>query len=489
MTMLEVSLLAGRLVLAGVFLVAAVAKLLDRDGTRHAVQEFGAPAALAGPLALALPLAELAVAVLLIPTGAAIAGAAGALALLALFSAAIALSLARGLTPDCHCFGQLHSAPAGRTTLARNGALGAVAALVLAGSLAEPATGTFEWADGLSTAELLAVGLGLTLALVVAAGVAAFLKLLRSYGRALVRVERLEAVLAQAGHDLDGVDEAAPTGLELGTPAPAFSLADAREAGARVTLDDLLEPRLPLLLVFTSPGCGPCAALMPDLANWQSAHGDRLRVTVLGQGEPDELRDEAERHGLRTVLADADGELYAAYEASGTPSAVLVTPEATIGSRLAAGPAAITELVAAVLDRPGLPVGAAAPSLEHLTPLDGRGPAQSRESLVLFWNPDCGHCRTMHTDLLAWEAAANGSSPQLVVISTGSEESTRAEGFAAPLLLDPDWSAGRAFGASGTPSAVMLDADGRVSSELLVGAEAILGRARRPELVHVGERN
>jgi hypothetical protein len=74
---------------------------------------------------------------------------------------------------------------------------------------------------------------------------------------------------------------------------------------------------------------------------------------------------------------------------------------------------------------------------------------------------------------------------QLIVISSGDEESMRAEGFAAPVLLDPDWSAGRAFGARGTPSAVMLDPDGRVSSELLVGSEAILARARGPEL---GER-
>lgn len=363
-------------------------------------------------------------------------------------------------------------------------------AFTLAGSLAEPGTGTFEWADGLAGAELLAVVFGLTLALAVGAGGAALVALLRAYGKALLRVERLEAALHEAGQELDELENTVPLGLAPGTPAPKFALADARKAGDAVALDELLEPGLSLLLVFTSPGCGPCETLMPDLASWQEAHGDRLSVAVLGQGEPDELRDEAKRHDLHTVLADPESEVYAAYEAAGTPSALLVAPDATVGSPVATGPAAIAELVASVLDAPALRVGAPVPALDRLSALDGRAPSVGggRETLVLFWNPDCGFCRSMHSDLLAWEAAANGSSPQLVVVSSGSEEGTRAEGFASPVLLDAGWTAGAAFGAGGTPSAVLVGADGRVSSEILAGADMILGLLRGPQLVHVGER-
>jgi hypothetical protein len=46
--------------------VAGVAKLVDRPGSRLAIADFGAPSALVGPVALALPLAELAIAVLLV---------------------------------------------------------------------------------------------------------------------------------------------------------------------------------------------------------------------------------------------------------------------------------------------------------------------------------------------------------------------------------------------------------------------------------------
>lgn len=483
--MLEVLLSVARVLLAAVFVVAATTKLLDRDGTRQAVREFGTPRALAGSLAILLPLGELAVAALLVPTGTAVAGAAGALALLALFSAAIAVSVARGRAPDCHCFGQLHSAPAGPRTLARNAALAGVAAFALAGSLAEPGTGTFEWANRLNGVETTAVALGLALVVLVVAGLAAFLTLLRSYGRVLVRVERLEGALVEAGYELDHIEAEEQHGLEPGTPAPGFELV--ASDGAAVTLPDLLAPRLPLLLLFTSPGCGPCEALLPDVAGWQSAHSERLTVAVLADGDRAELRAEAGRQGLRNVLADTGGEVYDAYEASGTPSGVLIAADGTVASRVAAGPGRVAELVARVLDAPGLPPGAPAPALDGLSGLNGGAPGLGeRELLLLFWNPDCGYCRTMHEELLAWEAQANGSSPQLVVISSGDEQRTRAEGFRSPVLLDPRFSTGAAFGAAGTPSAVLIDADGRVASEVLVGAQPILGRLHGPRLVHVG---
>jgi hypothetical protein len=137
-------------VLAAVFAVAAVAKLADRDGARQAVRAFGVPGRLAGPVAAALPPAELAVAVALLITTTAVAGAIGSVALLALFLAGISRSLAQGRQPDCRCFGQLHSAPIGWKTLARNLALLAVAALAAA---AGPGAGVGTWASGMSAVE------------------------------------------------------------------------------------------------------------------------------------------------------------------------------------------------------------------------------------------------------------------------------------------------------------------------------------------------
>ena len=47
-------------------------------------------------------------------------------------------------------------------------------------------------------------------------------------------------------------------------------------------------------------------------------------------------------------------------------------------------------------------------------------------------------------------------------------------GLTSPMLLDQQFAVGRAFGASGTPSAVLVDAEGKVASEVAVGAPAVL---------------
>src|SRR5438132_12892887 len=117
---MSLALLIARLLLSAVFLVAGFAKLADLAGSRQALRDFGLPNKLAYIFGLLLPLAEIAVAVALVPPAHAWWGAVGALALLLMFVAGIGYNLAHGRTPDCHCFGQLHSAPAGWSTLIRN---------------------------------------------------------------------------------------------------------------------------------------------------------------------------------------------------------------------------------------------------------------------------------------------------------------------------------------------------------------------------------
>jgi thiol-disulfide isomerase/thioredoxin len=96
------------------------------------------------------------------------------------------------------------------------------------------------------------------------------------------------------------------------------------------------------------------------------------------------------------------------------------------------------------------------------------------DTLVLFWNPGCGFCRQMLPDLKEWEASAPEGVPRLVVVSAGSEEANREMGLASAVLLDQQFAAGRAFGASGTHSAVLVDAEGKVASEVSVGAPAVM---------------
>jgi hypothetical protein len=77
-------------------------------------------------------------------------------------------------------------------------------------------------------------------------------------------------------------------------------------------------------------------------------------------------------------------------------------------------------------------------------------------------------------DLKEWESEVPDGAPTLLVVSAGSEEANREMGLTSPVLLDQSFAAGRAFGASGTPSAVLVDAEGKVSSEVAVGSPAVL---------------
>ena len=126
--------LGVRLVLAAVFAVAGTAKLLDAAGSRAALEGFGVPRAAARPAGMVLPAAELAIAAGLLVPASAWWSALAAAGLLAVFMAAIGVSMARGAAPDCHCFGRLHSAPVSWRTQLRNGVLAAAAGVaVLAG--------------------------------------------------------------------------------------------------------------------------------------------------------------------------------------------------------------------------------------------------------------------------------------------------------------------------------------------------------------------
>lgn len=491
--------LVAAVILAAVFAAAGVAKLADPDGTRTAVREFGAPRSLVYLLAVVLPLAELAVAFLLLPGPTRAAGGAGALALLGVFTVAIAANLARGRTPDCHCFGRLHSAPASWKTLARNGLLAGLAGTTLAAGLTGETPSAVTWVGTVGITGLLALSLGVTLVTLGAAGVMGFLSLLRSYGNVLVRLDGVERRLAAAGlEDEEGESGPAPElGLAPGTAAPAFDVPDV--TGAYVSLDDLIAPGRPLLLLFTSPTCDSCHALLSQVAGWQDELADRLTIAVVSTGAVDTARGEARAHGIVRMLSDDGSVVFDAYEANATPSAVLVSPEGTISSWVAPGIAWIERLLDSALadgtddDVPA--VGTPAPVLT-LVGLDGEditfgGPADE-DTLVLFWNPSCGFCSSMLDDLLAWEAHRPKGAPRLCVVSSGDADSTRAEGFTSALVLDHDSVASTAFGADGTPMGILLDREGLVASPLAAGAEAVLalagGRAedRAPELLVVG---
>jgi methylamine dehydrogenase accessory protein MauD len=471
-------LLASRLVVGLVLLVASLGKLADRQGSRDAVVAFGVPKALSRAVAGLLPLAELAGAVLLFVTSTARIGAAVSLGLFVLFTGGIARSLLRGESPDCHCFGQLHSTPAGPKTLARNAALAGIATLVLVGGSGTSAT---AWLGRLSGTSLAVVIAGVLVVALGAGAAALTLSLLRRHGELLLRIERLEEALAQTGIVIPQA-QPDPVGVPLGSPAPELDIPDLD--GEVVSLPTLTAAGKPVVLTFTDPGCGPCSALLPQIANWQREHADNVRIVLVSRGSVDANLAHAREHGVVDVLLQADSEVSQRYRVNGTPAAVLISPDGTIASWVHGGADEITALVISQIppaplevQHVGPAVGDPAPDPTLQTLAGEDSPLSSQitgRTAVLFWNPGCGFCQQMLPDLKRFDEARPDGAPGIVVISTGDPDQNREMGLRAPVLLDGSFAAGRAFGATGTPSAVIVDEEGRVASGIAVGAPAVL---------------
>jgi peroxiredoxin len=491
------ALLLVRLVLAGVLGVAGLAKLADRAGSRQAVADFGVPGRLASPGAFLLPLVELLAAALLLPATTAGWGGLLALLLLAFFVAAIGVNLAKGRKPDCHCFGQLHSAPAGWSTLVRNLVLAGGAAFVVVAGWDDGGASVTGWLGDLEAVEVVGLVAGLVLLGLVLVEGWAILNLLRQHGRLLLRIEALEGRDGVAGSGTIAVGGGASQGgLPVGTTAPGFELPTV--AGDARSLDDLLRASKPVLLVFTDPGCGPCSALLPEVAHWQREHAARVTVALVASGTVDANRAKAAEHGLADVLVERAGtEVSSSYRYPGTPSAVLVDTAGRIGSPVAAGAEAIRSLfrqhvgpgAAGHVGPAAVPLvprpGQVAPSFE-LPDLAGTTRRledfRGRETLLVFWNPSCGFCQRLLPDWKEWESAAPADGrPQPVVVSTGPVADNQALGLRSPVLLDANFEVGPRFGATGTPMAVLIDHEGRIASEVAAGASAVLALANRAE--------
>ncbi len=128
--------LAGRLLLGGVWIVAGVLKVTDPDASVRAVRAYRLlPETAAQLVGAGLPAVEIVLGVLLVAgLGVRVAGVASAL-LMAAFVVGIASAWARGLQIDCGCFGSggtlaTGESPTYGTELARDVALTVVAVLV-----------------------------------------------------------------------------------------------------------------------------------------------------------------------------------------------------------------------------------------------------------------------------------------------------------------------------------------------------------------------
>jgi uncharacterized membrane protein YphA (DoxX/SURF4 family)/thiol-disulfide isomerase/thioredoxin len=341
---MALALLFARLLLAVVFLIAGLAKLADWPGSQKALNNFGVPEALARLMGRVLPIGEMALAVALVSAKWAWWAALGALGFLLVFIAAISYHLARGHRPACHCFGQIHSAPVGPSTLARNILLALVATLVVWFGHDSTSLSATGWLMAWPLAQQVAL-IAAVIAVALMAGEGwLLLHTLRQQGRLLLRIERVESRLAQAGMvgEMPG-QEQPMTGPPVGTKAPAFSGHGLDDEA--ISLDALRTLGKPVVLIFTNPACAPCSALLPEVERWQRDYADRLIVALLSHGSVEANRAKTSEHHLSHIVLQRNDEIDTLYNVQRTPSAVLIHPDGLIESPLAVGAERIQALV------------------------------------------------------------------------------------------------------------------------------------------------
>jgi len=356
------SLMIGiQLLLAGVFAFAGAAKLFDLRGSRRAMADFGVPERAAPLAGLLLPLAELATAAALVLNPSARWGAVAALTLLLAFSAGIANAMLRGRAPDCNCFGQVHSAPAGPWTLARNAVFAMLAAILVWHG---PGPAIDAWVADRTVAELVAIG-----ATMAALALAAFsFRVWSENGR--LRRDAAAAPSPAGAPERGPLFKGQPEGLPVGTMAPNFTLADIR--GETRTLESLRARGRPVVLEFIDPGCSACDRLLPALARWQSALAERVTFAVVTPGSTED-RSVWEEHGISDVLLDESDGVFEAFHVLSTPTAIAVEVDGTVGSAPAGGAHMPEVLIRLLIERGAaderLASGApASPTVEQIEP-------------------------------------------------------------------------------------------------------------------------
>jgi len=490
---MEAILLIARIILAAVFAVAGIAKLFDRAGSEKAIVDFGVPESIAKPLSVLLPLAEITTAILLLPLVTAWFGAISALALLLIFVGGIAYNFARGNTPDCHCFGQIHSEPVGWSTLIRNSLLAAIAGFVVFAGRETAGASAFAWLDDLNTAEKMNLIFG-----VLTIGLLAFVafKLKNIQAQQIVLQRHIELLQLGEGSAAVEHEHAAPPaeGLPVGAMLPAFSLPDAN--GKQFLSEDLVQTNKPSLLFFVSPSCKPCAGLLPEIEDWRRQFGEKINFIFFSSGA---AKENVEKFGSdKIVLLQKDNETMTLFRAKWTPTTILINADGTIGSRLATGDNAIRALVQSIqpnlsnghvpksflISQNGSKIGEQAPEFS-LQNLDGKQVKledfRGRKTLLLFWGTACGFCQAMLPDLQKWERQINRAA-ELVVVSRGEVETNRKQNLKSPILLEQATEIQNLFGANGTPTGVIIDENGKIASDVAVGADevfALVGEYRK----------
>src|SRR6185503_20097018 len=227
-------------------------------------------------------------------------------------------------------------------------------------------------------------------------------------------------------------------GLPIGALVPEMPLKTLE--GERVLSREFIKAsEKPTLLFFVSPTCGPCDAMLPDIAVWRGELSDRVQFIFVSNGTPKNNRKKFETVSDSPIFIDDDRTFALSVGGKWTPTALFVDRSGRIASHVAAGDSAIEELIEQIgsadlsaelvyfsnggLVTNQLKIGNEAPDFS-LTDVTGRNITKNdirgKRTLATFWSVGCPHCQAFLDDLKAWERSHVGENAGMIVFSDGS---------------------------------------------------------------------
>jgi hypothetical protein len=314
-----------RFALSGVLVVAAVLKCL---GFRSWVGTLDAlvpsSRAVRGLVAFGIPALELGVGALLAFRSFALYGAIAAAVMFLVFATFVALRMRQGDELRCYCFGTLGDARLGPAVVVRNLVFFAAAAL----------TAALEWKSVAAMSSTASERYGFVwLAVLVFLAACIHFRSVWRGSKPLATKSSEPAQAARVSADV------ARMGLPIGSELPPAIVR--RLDGTEADLRTLVRSGEPTVLVFSSPHCPTCRALMAELGHMRSDHAP-ASFAVFVVGEP--VGTLCDHVGADRCFV-GNREMMKALQISILPTAVRVDRQRRIGSGVVLGGDAIAALV------------------------------------------------------------------------------------------------------------------------------------------------
>ena len=319
-----------------------------------------------------------------------------------------------------------------------------------------------------------------------------FLKKISEQQTQIVRRIEVMELISQEGGQVSRDKMTHPhEGLPIGGHFPDFELYDVN--ANVVSLAKLKEQHTPTLFFFVAPTCNPCKAMLPEIEQWRKDLMGKVNLVFVSTGKAQDNIDKFGNSPTLPILLQKEREVAEAVKAQWTPTAILMDANGRVASHATAGDNAIRSLIEQLKTEDfngefthfasgndhGHSHNKIGESIPQFSVQDIKGKVidsdyfKGKKTLVTFWSLTCPFCTSMMEEIKNWDRTKGKNDPALVLFSEGDKGAHEEFQLSSPVILDEGYKTASAFGMFGTPSAVLVNEEGKIISETAVGAANI----------------